>query len=389
MLTDIPLSVYGFVALTYIGFKFLVSFRYRPVDPDGVDDGFEPTVSIIVPEYNEDPDLFRRGLDSLLAQDYGALEEILVVDDGSDDTRAWEIAQAYAAENDLIDAARLDENQGKRHAQAHAFRRATGDLFVTIDSDTICKPDAVSQLVLPFHDTDVQATTGYPKVVNRSANLLTRLIDMRYWTAFNVERGAQSVFGTVICCCGVMSAYRRDLIEECLDDYLSQEFLGEECTFGDDRHLTAHALRRGQVLYQSTAVAETDAPETFRGYVTQQTRWMRSFWRESLLALRWAPKRSAVLAAFVVLDLFLPFALLTLGVGPVISYTSSTMDFAVAGSYFVVVCGIAMVRNAPYAKERKLTWLLSPLYAVIYLFALLPLNLYALSTMTSNGWGTR
>ena len=41
-----------------------------------------------------------------------------------------------------------------------------------------------------------------------------------------------------MCCSGPFSAFRGELIRKLKDEYVDQSFLGEACTFGDDRHLT-------------------------------------------------------------------------------------------------------------------------------------------------------
>ena len=67
------------------------------------------------------------------------------------------------------------------------------------------------------------------------AQLLTRLIGLRYWSAFHQERAAQSVFDVVMCCSGPAAAYRKELVDRVKDQYVTQVFLGRRCTFGDDR----------------------------------------------------------------------------------------------------------------------------------------------------------
>lgn len=378
----LPIGAYGALAFTYITLKLVTSLRYEPSHGTAT-----PSVSVIIPEYNEDPDLLERGLRNLLEQTY-PIEEVWLVDDGSEDIRAWAIAKRLATEFDKLHVHRLPENRGKRHAQAYAFRRASGDIFVTMDSDTIPRPNSVEELLRPFASSDVQAATAHPRIVNRDANWLTKLIDMRYWVAFHVERAAQSVAGTVTCCCGVLSAYRADLVRDVVDDYTAQTFLGRECTFGDDRRLTAYALQRGRVEFQSTAKADTAAPETFGGYLRQQARWMRSFWRESVLALRWAPRRSLTLTGMLIADLALPLALLMFGGGALI-WRASEVHPSVLAAYPIVVAAVAFLRNAPYAREDLSIYAMSPVYGVLYLLVLLPLSFYALATVRRNGWGTR
>ena len=83
--------------------------------------------------------------------------------------------------------------------------------------------------------------------------MLTRLIDLRYVSAFLAKRAAYSFFGAVLCCCGSLAFYRADIVRANLDDFLDQRFLGRVATYGDDRRLTNYALRGGRVVLCPTA----------------------------------------------------------------------------------------------------------------------------------------
>ena len=86
------------------------------------------------------------------------------------------------------------------------------------------------------------------------------------------------------CASGCFSAYRRDRLLEVLPGWETQSFLGREATFGDDRALTNMLLKRSRVVYQSTARCATNVPHQFKGFLVQQTRWKKSWLRESLIA---------------------------------------------------------------------------------------------------------
>ena len=114
--------------------------------------------------------------------------------------------------------------------------------------------------------------------------MLTLLQQVRYFVAFRVIKGSESIFGCVTCASGCFSAYRRDRLLEVLPAWETQTFLGREATFGDDRALTNMLLRRNRVVYQSTARCATNVPHQFKGFLVQQTRWKKSWLRESLIA---------------------------------------------------------------------------------------------------------
>ena len=153
-----------------------------------------------------------------------------------------------------------------------------------MDSDTVLAPDAIRQAAAAFGDDQVGAVSGSVGVLNAPTNLLTRLIHHRYRLRFQVERPAQGFFTSLLCCSGPFAVYRRALLAELWQRYLTQTFGGVRCTNGDDLHLTNLVLATGhQVLFEPRAIASTSVPRSLGQYLRQQLRWNRSFYRE----LRW------------------------------------------------------------------------------------------------------
>lgn len=62
-----------------------------------------------------------------------------------------------------------------------------------------------------------------------------------------------------------------------LGPWVLQRFLGRDCTFGDDRHLTNRLLGEGrQTGYTHLAFCESDSPAGFVRWVKQQVRALLS-----------------------------------------------------------------------------------------------------------------
>jgi hyaluronan synthase len=351
--------------------------------------GHFPSVSVIVPVYNEDPELLRACIQSLSDQNYESLE-ILIVDDGS--KQREELQQTVYREfrhDRRVHMIYTPINVGKRHAQKFGFNRCTGSIIVTVDSDTIVPKDGIKQLVQRFKDPTVGAVTGDVQVENHNFNVLTRLIGYRYWSAFHQERAAQSYFYVLTCCSGPFSAYRKEVIDRVKDRYTSQKFLGQRCTFGDDRHLTNLVLEEGyRVVFDNKAISYTHVPDTLRVYLKQQVRWNKSFYREMLWTLRAYKKHHWYLLYDLIMQLVLPFLLLLALVATF--YQAATHGPQVLIKYFAVLVVIALVR-ATYGLYRTgdRGFLLFVLYGFIHVFLLIPTRFYALCTMRQTGWGTR
>ncbi|MDC0671848.1 glycosyltransferase family 2 protein [Nannocystis radixulma] len=276
----------GHAALTL---AFSLLYRPTPAQQEGL-----PRCTVIVPAYNEGP-MVGVALGSILVGDYPRDRlEILAIDDGStDDT--WTHIQRIAREHpDVVRAIRMPKNGGKREALRAGFSAATGEVVVTVDSDSRLDPDALRQIVAPLMaDARVAAVAGKVLVLNRYSGLITRLLAIRFFLAFDLGRAAQSRFGAVLCCPGALTAYRRSAVLAVLDRWATQTFLGEPCTIGEDRALTTWLLRTGhRTVYQSTAIVHTLVPTHYAGLARMYLRWERGNLREGLtllplLATRW------------------------------------------------------------------------------------------------------
>src|SRR5438132_545151 len=81
-------------------------------------------------------------------------------------------------------------------ALAEGFRRATGEIIVTGDSDSVIERGALLTIAGPFRDRRVGAVAGKVAVHNRRAGLIPRMLHVRFILSFDYLRSAQSVFRT-------------------------------------------------------------------------------------------------------------------------------------------------------------------------------------------------
>ena len=129
---------------------------------------------------------------------------VYLVDDGSPNLAALEPVYAEYGRRPGWHVLR-QPNGWKRSAQDNAVRRGSGDLVVTIDSDTQIHRDGIRTIVAVFR-TDGSEQSRVIRVANAAHNLLTRLIDMD-WVAFHQERAAQSFWPAR--CAVLLRAVRR------------------------------------------------------------------------------------------------------------------------------------------------------------------------------------
>jgi N-acetylglucosaminyltransferase len=361
----------------------VLGHRARPVAAGR----YSPDVDVIVPCYNEEPALLAACLRSLRQQDYEGVIRVWVVDDGSDNRDALvPILEALTGPDQRV--VLLDSNRGKREAQAAALREGRGEVVVTVDSDTTIAPDGIRHIVALLRNASIGAVTGNLRASNRDATWLTGLIDTRYQLLFERERAAQGLFGTVFCCAGPFSAYRRAAVEAVLPDYLGQQLWGRRRVFGDDLKLTNLVLAAGyRSVYEPAAMATTNVPATLRRFFRQQLRWNRSFYRELPQMLRLLPGRSRYLAIDLAARTLLP-ALLTMGLAATVADAMLAPSRLTADLLALLVMALASLELGP-SPTRASGRRFAAGYGMVFVGLLLPARLWAVCTLFQNHWGTR
>jgi N-acetylglucosaminyltransferase len=346
-----------------------------------------PSVDVIIPCYNEKPPLLAACLRSLRQQDYQGKMNVWIVDDGSDNRRAL----LPVLRSDTVPTwrvLRFDGNRGKREAQDAALHAGRGSIVVTIDSDTIIASDGISRIVAPFRNPRVGAVTGNLRASNATANWLTRLIDTRYGLLFERERAAQGFFGTVLCCAGPFSAYRRKALKQIWKRYIDQVFWGRLRVFGDDLALTNLVLAAGYLsVYEPAAKAFTSVPTTVASFARQQLRWNRSFYRELPQMVRLLPGRSGYLALDLAARTLLP-ALLAVGLAATAADALLKPARAPWDVGALALMALASVALGP-SPARSAGCRFAVRYGIVFVGLLLPTRCWAACTLFQNRWGTR
>ena len=274
--------------LAYLAFQLVRTVLWWRYKPYALPKGRLPRVTVIIPAYNEGA-MVEKSIAAAAASDYPADRlEIICIDDGSKDDTWTYIERAQKRYPKLVKAIRFPKNRGKKEGLYAGFAQGTGEFFVTIDSDSIIKPDTVRQVIAPMlQDSRVGAVAGNVKVFNRVRCLMGRMLAVRFVLAFDFLRASQSMYGFVTCTPGALSAYRGTALEPILEEWRQQTFLGLPANIGEDRALTNLVLRQGfHTVYQRSALVYTKVPETYRGLVRMYLRWDRSNFRENWVQLK-------------------------------------------------------------------------------------------------------
>lgn len=383
------LSAYTLIILIYLPTRIILYTLYKPFE----DVGYRPKVTVVVPAFNEGF-FVEKSLKALVKSSYPKkLLEIIAVDDGSSDDTYNYIKKMAAKYPKIIKAIQFPQNRGKREAMAEGVRLSTGEIIVFIDSDTRIKKDAIQYLVAPFSDPKIGGTTGKVKVENWHTNILTKMLGVRYIMSFDFYRSTSSVFGGITCLSGVISAYRRDLLEKIIPDWRNQRFLNKKCTFGDDRSLTNHILKMDYLtVYSRKAVARTLVPDNLIKLFRMLIRWNKSFLRETLILMKYilrpsTMKKRKMLLFEGIMTTIMPFLMMSI---IFTIYFRILFDPAYILTVILSITMMSMLYMLFYVKaERNWRFVYGIVYAFFFMTILIWLLPYAIFTINRTHWGTR
>lgn len=285
-----------------------------------LDDVSAPKVVIVMPCYNEEPEVLLTAINSVVDCDYPpACIHVFLSFDGDAENELFLTTieklgvpltlQSYPKSIDVTyKSARITVSRfphgGKRHCQKCTFKlidkvyegylRKNDNLFILfIDSDCILDPTCLQNFVYdmelsPGNARDMLAMTGIITSTTQKHSLITLLQDIEYIHGQLYERTVESGCGSVTCLPGALtmlrfSAFRRmakyyfaDKAEQC-DDL----FDFAKCHLGEDRWLThlfmIGAKRRYQIQMCTSAFCKTEAVQTVKSLVKQRRRWFLGF----------------------------------------------------------------------------------------------------------------
>lgn len=386
----LPSIWWAAMGLMLLFYRTILWLNYREFSPASTYEA--PQLTIVIPAYNEGA-MVEKTIDSVAAADYPHERlEIYVVDDGSQDD-TWEyISRAAKRHPKLVTALRFTENCGKRAALATGFRRARGEVLVTIDSDSIIERDTLLAIAGPFRDPRVGAVAGRVSVYNRWQGLIPRMLHVRFTLSFDFLRATESTYRTVYCCPGALAGYRASVVREILPKWETQTFLGARCTFGEDRALTNYILYSGyDSVYQRSAVVHTIVPTTYHKLTKMLLRWDRSYVREELRLARILWKRPlfariTTLVERTITNLRFPVSYATLSMVLVMVAEDPLTLLRLALSIGI----ISMLYAMYYLRsERSWDFVYGIAYAYFSFAALSWIFPYAICTARARSWLTR
>lgn len=165
-------------------------------------------ISVIVPLLNERESLpeLTRWIRKVM-EEKGFSYEIVMVDDGSNDG-SWETITELSKENPFIHGICFRRNYGKSAALFCGFKRAEGDVVITMDADLQDSPDEIPELYDMIVKGGYDVVSGWKQ--HRKDNALTKNLPSKLYNAT-----ARKITGIKLhdMNCG-LKAYRKEVVKD-------------------------------------------------------------------------------------------------------------------------------------------------------------------------------
>ncbi len=334
------ISLIGFMTVTmmllwlvsgyFVWLKFVGDDRRTP-DISAITEF--PTLSIIVPCYNES-DIIAHKLRNLLSCDYPADRMEIVLADGGSTDRTVEILRTLSADHPHV-RVEVCPQGGKINQLNHILPTLAGEYIVITDADARLATDTLTWVAAEFQADPRVALVG--ACTTPSGGLP---IDQCYWAAQNRVRLLESKVAHVPIVAACCYAFRRGLIERFPGDVIA-----------DDVYAAVLANMAGhRTTYSSRAtVEELRTPTGLREFFIHKYRKANAVLREMLrvchrlpdMSARWKPIFSTVLAQ----QLLLPWL-----AGAWIVFGATLVNFGqfdvVGLSILTLFVGLLMARRA-------------------------------------------
>jgi cellulose synthase/poly-beta-1,6-N-acetylglucosamine synthase-like glycosyltransferase len=263
------------LAWTHLAYPAAVSLlaRLRPRPP--LREPILPTVSLIIPAYNEEA-VIERKLENALALDYPAdrLEVVVTSDDSRDATH--ELVTRFRDRGVRLIAC---ERGGKVAAQDRAVRETSGEIVAFGDANVQWERRALRELVAPFADPAVGMACGQVRLVNPAGGTNQEGV---YWRYEMWLRERESAVHSITGSNGAIYAVRREAYREV------------DPRFGHDLSFPYLMVQNGyRAVYEPRARATesmtTDIEDEFRRKVRMfEHAWLMLF-RGRMFRLRVGP----------------------------------------------------------------------------------------------------
>lgn len=324
IITEILFALLTAVMVAYLARHYIFTISVlrsakKPKAPPKPASSFEPSVSILIPAFNEEK-VIGRLLQRITELSYPKNKlQTVVIDDSSTD-KTGQIADNFQKRYPYIEVLHRDRatgGKGKSSAMNNGFAKATGEIVLCFDADYYPQRDIVEKLTRWFIDPKVGAVQGRVVVLNEPQNIVTRIVTLERIGGYRVDQEARDTLGLITQFGGTVGGFRKDILER-LNGW-------DESILAEDTDLTLRIYLSGyKVSYDVDAECYEEAVDNWRAYRRQRYRWskghMQCFFKHA-----WSVLKSKNLSVKQKLDGLL---LLNVYFMPIIAFASLLIGLA-------------------------------------------------------------
>ncbi|MBL8062710.1 MAG: glycosyltransferase family 2 protein [Anaerolineales bacterium] len=289
-----------FVLYTYVGYPFLIALLAKVFGKPETYGPYFPAITLMIPAYNEEAYITQK-LDNSLTLDYPREKlQILVVADGSSDKTA-DIVRQYAERS--VELSYIPDRNGKMAAIVRAMDFVRGEIVVFSDANNMYEEKALRELVAPFSNGKVGATTGAKLIIEDGRDLSSA--EGLYWKYESGVKKNETAMGSTVSSVGEIMAVRKNLFVPPKGKIIN-----------DDHYIILDLLRRDyRVVYVPSARSFEYVSKTARDEVERRTRMNAGLYQTISMSGRLLPRRLILIwqvLSHKYFRAFVPFALLSL-----------------------------------------------------------------------------
>lgn len=286
------------IVYSYFGYPLLIALLARVASRSDVYSEIQPQVTFLIPAYNEEKHIAQK-LDNTLSLDYPREKiQILVAADGSSD-RTVDIVRAYGVHG--VELCFIPERNGKMAAIVRAMEYVRGEIVVFSDANNMYDVKAIRELVLPFSDVQVGATTGAKLIIEDGRDLSSA--EGLYWKYESAIKINESKVDSCVSAVGEILAVRKSAFNP-----------PREKIINDDHYIVLDLLRRGyRVVYTPHARSYEHVSAAAGDEIERRTRMNAGLFQTIFMSGRLLPFDRPLIVWQTIshkyLRAFVPFAL--------------------------------------------------------------------------------
>ena len=242
----------GLVVYVYVGYPLLLALLRVFFDNPVKKGPCEPSVSLLIPSYNEAA-VIEKKIANSLALDYPPEKlEIVIASDGSKDSTV-DLARACIERLGASARVRIFDypaNRGKIAVLNDSVPQLRGDVIVFSDASAMYEPDAIRELMANYADPRVGAAGGIYRI-RETGSAQTGAQEEMYWRYESFIKVREAAMGSILGAHGTIHSLRKELYPF--------PPLG---TINDDWVIPVRVLQRGyRVAYDPAAKTFEEAHE--------------------------------------------------------------------------------------------------------------------------------